>query len=158
MTHIRLLAALVIVAALAGCSSGSHSHPAAAPSSTSTTEAPTTTSTTASTTTTTVPTTTTTEAGGPYATFTTAEAAANALVDAWRRGDRGRARQIATPTAIASLFAVPAPGASPQFRGCNTGLGGMSSCDYRLGNPTLLIQLQDVPPTHWQVVQAIVES
>jgi hypothetical protein len=105
-----------------------------------------------------MPATTTTAPGGPYATFTTPDTAANALVDAWRRGDRARAQQVATPAAIASLFAVPAPSGAPQNRGCNAGLGGVSSCFYRVGDSALSIQLNDVPPTHWRVVDATFES
>jgi hypothetical protein len=99
-------------------------------------------------------TTTTAEPGGPHATFTTPDAAAAVLVDAWHRGDRARAARAAIPNVIASLFAVIPPAAAPEDRGCNAGLGGMSSCFYRIGNIALSLQLRDEPLYHWQVVQA----
>jgi hypothetical protein len=160
LTFARPVAASLLVFALAGCAA---SGKGASPPASVTTTRPTTTTalpaTSASSPTTTVPATTvTSEPGGPYATFTTPDAAAAALIDAWRRGDRARAQQVATPAAITSLFAVPPPAAAPEFRGCNAGLGGVSSCFYRTGNNALSLQLNDVPPTHWRVVDATFES
>ena len=158
MTLARPLAAALLVVTLAGCASARRivigPTTTTTTTTTSTTGAPGT-STTTSTTTATVPGTTTTETGGPYFPFTTPDAAVMAFVNTWRHGDRAGAAHVATPDAIASLFAVPPPTSAFDFRGCNSGLGGMSSCIYRVGaSSALSIQLRDVPPTHWQVVQA----
>ena len=137
--------------ALAGCSSGKgvSSPTGAGPSSSAAAAA----TTSAPTTTTTVAVTTTQPAGGPYATFTTPDAAAAQLVAAWRKGDRGLAAQAAVPSAVDALFAQPAPATAPEDRGCNGGLGGVASCFFRVGQNGLQIQLADSGPTHWRVQQ-----
>lgn len=50
------------------------------------------------------------------------DAAAAALVNAWASGDRPAAGTVATPGAVAALFALPYPGAGLALsRGCSTG-------------------------------------
>lgn len=75
------------------------------------------------------PTTTTTGPLVPSAPAPSADAAAVALTSAWSSGDRGRASQVATPTAVATLFALPYPRDNLQFRSCSN--GSPSSCTYR---------------------------
>lgn len=48
-----------------------------------------------------------------------AAAAASSLLAAWLRGDRGAAASVASPAAVASLFAFP--GRPLQPRGCSDG-------------------------------------
>jgi hypothetical protein len=145
--------ALVLALVLVGCTSGKAASPPAPSTTASTAAGPSdTTSTSAATT---VPATTTTaQPGGPYSAFPTPDAAATSLVAAWDRGDRARAARAAIPRVISALFAVVPPAAAPQNRGCNAGLGGMATCFYRVGNLALQLQLRDVPPLGWQVVQA----
>ena len=152
MTGLRRFAPALAAIALVSCGSG-HSHSPLAGTTTST--APATSSATGATTSTTELATTTTQAGGPYATFTTPNAAVMAFVKGWLTRDSAAASHAATPAAIFSLFSNPVPASTPDFRGCNAGLGGMSTCIYRVGASSgLQIRLQDVPPTHWRVVEA----
>jgi hypothetical protein len=151
----RGAAATLLVLALAGCASGRRILTAPATTATSASATTTSTASTATTSTSEAVSTTTTEAGGPYATFTTPDAAVMTFVNAWLNRDSTTASHVATPVAVFSLFANPAPAGAPDFRGCNAGLGGMSTCIYRVGATSgLQIQLQDVPPTHWRVVEA----
>lgn len=74
--------------------------------------------TTSTTTTTTVATTTT--ATHPTALSPTASAAAAALVSSWSKNDRAGALTVATPTAVATLFASPYASGQAIDRGCST--------------------------------------
>jgi len=57
----------------------------------------------------------------PTAPQATADAAAAALVQAWAGGDRAGAGAVATPDAVATLFAVPYPGPGLAIsRGCSS--------------------------------------
>lgn len=66
--------------------------------------------------TTVAPTTTAYEPSSPQ---TSAAAAASSLLAAWLRGDRDAAAAVASPAAVASLFAFP--GRTLQARGCSDG-------------------------------------
>ena len=59
------------------------------------------------------------------------DAAAVAVLNAWRAGDRAAAARVATPTAIATLFAQPPQGFSS--RGCQDPLAGRSACSFGIG-------------------------
>jgi hypothetical protein len=59
------------------------------------------------------------------------EEAANALLQAWRAGDRSAAARVAESSAVDALFAHP-PG-STQGRGCDEATAERN-CVYRLGN------------------------
>jgi hypothetical protein len=77
--------------------------------------------------------TTTTRSGGTKSTSTTttmaalpttlspsADAAASALVSSWSTGNRAAALTVATPTAVATLFAAPYTSGLAIARGCST--------------------------------------
>jgi hypothetical protein len=125
---------LLALALLAACnSSGSPPSPttAAPPPAASSTAAP-------PSPTTTVAATTTTEALVPVG---SPDAAANALLAAWRQGDRVAAGRIATPDAVAALFFALHP-QSFSDRGCQDPLAGRSACAFGVGAG--LVQLQTV--------------
>ncbi len=65
----------------------------------------------------------------PGAPASSATSAAVALASAWSSGDRARASRVATPGAVAALFALPYPQGNLQFRSCST--GSPSTCTYR---------------------------
>ena len=74
----------------------------------------------ASTTSTTVPVPTTAAPVIPPAPQPTAEAAATALVGYWASGNRSTALRVATPQAVATLFAVSYPSGLAVDRGCTS--------------------------------------
>ncbi|MDQ6783327.1 MAG: hypothetical protein M3063_07790 [Actinomycetota bacterium] len=114
----RLLAVAAGTLIVAGCSSSR-------PTSTSTTLAPATLAPpdTAATTT------ASTGVITPSSPAASSDGAATALTSAWSSGDRARASQVATPGAIATLFALPYPRGNLQFRSCSA--GSPSDCTYR---------------------------
>lgn len=57
----------------------------------------------------------------PSAPQSSADAAADALVDAWSNGDRAQALTVATPAAVATLFALPYQSGLAIDRGCSDG-------------------------------------
>lgn len=114
-----MIALATVAVAVAGCSSSTGG-------TTSTTPAP---GTLAPPATAPAPTTTTTGPVVPSAPAPSADDAAVALTSAWSSGDRARASQVATPTAVATLFALPYPRDNLQFRSCSN--GSPSSCTYR---------------------------
>ena len=65
----------------------------------------------------------------PSSPQSSSEGAAVALTSAWSSGDRARAAQVATPDAVATLFAIPYPRDNLQFRSCSN--GSPSTCTYR---------------------------
>ena len=77
--------------------------------------------------------------------------AATALFDAWRRGDRHGALQVATQVAVDTLFARP-PQADSD-RGCQEPLNGQSSCAFGVGGG--LVQVQTVTLAGGWVVQSV---
>jgi hypothetical protein len=86
--------------------------------------------------------------------------AASQLVQDWGNGDRAGAAAVAAPTAVTSLFAVPYPGSSLDFRGCS-GTFSPAVCSYRDGSSfdSPLIQLTTTQlPAGWYVSSAMVES
>ena len=110
--------ALGVTAAACGTSQAS-----APPTQPTTTAAPTTTTTAAPTTTTTattLPAPTTTAPVVPPAPQPSAEIAANALVGYWATGNRATALRVATPDAVATLFAVPYPPGLAINGGCTS--------------------------------------
>ncbi len=72
------------------------------------------------TTTTAAPESTTTTVAIPTALRPDAESAATALVSSWATGNRAAALTVATPAAVATLFAVPYPSGLAEDRGCST--------------------------------------
>jgi hypothetical protein len=68
------------------------------------------------------------------------DAAANALLAAWGRGDRVGARRVATTDAVATLFFYPPRPVSD--RGCQDPLNGRAACAFGVGSG--LVQLQTV--------------
>jgi hypothetical protein len=116
-----IVGATCVVVLAAACGSSDAAAPPTSPS----------TSTTAPPTTTTAPTTTTPPVTAPPAPTTTApaippapqpspEVAANALVGYWASGNRATALRVATPQAVATLFAVPYPNGLANNRGCTS--------------------------------------
>jgi hypothetical protein len=113
------------LALLAGC--GGHGHPAAGP----TTTAPDSTRTVPATTTPPTPPTTPSRSTSPPTTAwratapqPSAEGAADDLVSDWAIGNRAGARTLATPAAVAALFAAPYPGEGLAIaRGCSDDFG-----------------------------------
>jgi hypothetical protein len=62
---------------------------------------------------------------------TSPDAAAGRLVAAWAAGDRAGAAGVATPGAVAALFAVPYPAGYIQARGCTDPSVNPGTCTYR---------------------------
>jgi hypothetical protein len=56
----------------------------------------------------------------PIAPQPSADAAAAALISSWATGNRAEALSVATPIALATLFAVPYTNGLALSRGCNT--------------------------------------
>jgi hypothetical protein len=63
---------------------------------------------------------TTTTTGLPHSLQSNPDAAAAALVADWAAGDRPAALGVATPDAVATLFAIPYPRGLALNRGCST--------------------------------------
>ena len=144
----------VIVVLAAACSSGAASHAAGptAPATAAPLPAMTLATTAAPTTTTTAAPATTTVALAPVS---SPLAAADALLGAWRAGDRQAAARVATPDAVAALFAGPPRAYSD--RGCQDPLNGASACAFGAGSG--LIQLQTINvPAGWIVESVTVNS
>ncbi|HEY5024886.1 MAG TPA: hypothetical protein VII76_07910 [Acidimicrobiales bacterium] len=127
MTSIRTRSfrATAVVAVLAvtatACGTSKAATPTTGPTTTgATTTAPIQTIPPASTTTTTVPVPTTAPPVIPPAPQPTPEAAANALVSYWASGNRTTALRVATPQAVATLFAVRYPSGLAINRGCSS--------------------------------------
>jgi hypothetical protein len=122
--------AFVLAAALpfllAACSSSPPPRAATAPAPPSTAPAPSAARTTAPPATTVQP--PTTEALIPQE---SPEIAARALFDAWSKGDRVGALHVATPAAVAALFAHPV--ASYSDRGCQDPISDRALCAFGLG-------------------------
>ena len=118
-----VLAALVFVLVLAGCSSN---RSGTGKATTTTTIAPATTSIVPPTTRS-VPKTT---VSVPTHLQTTPDAAAAALISAWSTGNRATASTGATPSAVAALFAQPYPGNFIQARGCTAASDNPGTCTY----------------------------
>jgi len=154
---VLIVAALTVGAlAVAACSSAG---PRSAPT---TGTGPATTTTVA--TTTPFPTTTTVAAATTAAPTTTTPAlspqptplaAASALLAAWRAGDRAGAGRVATPAAVAALFAG-APQAYTD-RGCQDPLNGTSACAFGAGSGLIQLQTLNVP-AGWIVQSVTVNS
>jgi|HubBroStandDraft_4_1064222.scaffolds.fasta_scaffold11266_4 hypothetical protein len=94
------------------------------------------------------PATTTTTVALPAAPQPSAEAAASALVSSWATGNRPQALSVATPAAVATLFAAPYTAGLAIDRGCNSNIpivctfgppGGSAPTDplYELGATAL---------------------
>jgi hypothetical protein len=60
---------------------------------------------------------------------TTAESASSQLFDAWKAGDKTKAKQVAGDAAVNELFSHPYTGPSPTFEGCEAG-SGKTVCSY----------------------------
>lgn len=59
------------------------------------------------------------------------DAAAAALVSAWGRADRAEASSVASPAAVATLFAIAYPSGRIQARGCTDASVNPGTCTYR---------------------------
>lgn len=57
--------------------------------------------------------------------------AAALLVEDWSRGDRPAAGAVASPGAVATLFAIPYPVDDIQARGCTAPSVDLGTCTYR---------------------------
>jgi len=126
-----------VVALAVGCSSGS-----SVPTTTTTT--PVTAPATAA------PTTTTTSTTVTLAPQPSPDQAAQALLGAWRAGDRGVASRVASASAVAVLFGQP-PQGTPD-RGCQDPVGGSSNCAFGLANGGLLtLHASMVPSGLWLI-------
>ena len=72
--------------------------------------------------------------------------AVNALLSAWRAGDRAAALTVAEVAAVDALFAIaPEQG---EDRGCNVpppGVGASTYCTYRLAAGQLQVRAADRP-------------
>ncbi len=146
-----LAVGLAVAAGLAGCASTSHPSGTAptspATSATTTSAPPTSPPTTA---------TTTTAPYQPTAARPSADDAASALLQAWGNGDRTAAGAVASPPAVAALFALPYPGQSVDARGCS-GAFSPEVCSYRDGNDLIEVAATQVP-AGWYVSSVTVES
>lgn len=120
---------MLTVGGVAGCGTSSTGHASAttSPSGTSTTAAPASTSTMASTTTTLA-----------LAPLSSPDAAANALINAWRGGDRAGALRVALPAAVDSVFGQAVQ--PTNDRGCQDPIGGSSTCAFMYGSGLLTLQ------------------
>jgi hypothetical protein len=145
------LAGLLCV--LTGCGGSTH----AATSTTTTSPATTTPTTAAPTTTTTTPHPTTT-VFVPPAPQATPDAAAQALVNAWATGDLVLAHQVAAPTAVATLFALPYPAGNLQPRGCTEGVSP-GTCTFRNTATEGIYEINVTQrPNGWYVSSVIPET
>ena len=115
----RAQAALLAIVLLAACGGGGTS------ATTATTAGPTTIAAAAR------PTTSTASSAVSLIPQTSPDVAAVALLNAWRAGDRVAAARVATPDAVASLFAQPPQ--SFSARGCQDPIGGRSACSFGVG-------------------------
>ena len=148
MTTKPLLAVLAIVTALAaGCSGGSDSGPAEVGE-----PATVTASSTSTTTTTTAP--PTTSVAAPTGAATPADAA-QGLYDAWKANDRAAAATLATPEAVAGVFAAE-PGDYALYNRCDTGEFGTSGCLFRSPATYATIQFNmESRDGRWVVIDAV---
>ncbi len=141
-----LAAVLAIGLGLAGCSGddGTEGSTKVAP--------PVSATSTSTTTTTTAPTTTTlpppTGAGSP-------SDAAGTLYGAWKANDKVTAAKVATPEAVAGMFAT-APGDYSLYNHCDTGEFGTSGCLYRSPATYATIQFNmEQRNGAWVVIEAL---
>jgi hypothetical protein len=140
-----LATAVVLGAAAAACGTSGTSGPKATP------------------TTTTKPAPTTTTTGVPGAPQPSANDAASALVSDWASGNRASALSVATPQAVATLFAVPYPSGLAVDRGCSSGFVPVT-CTFGApggGPPTASIFQLSVSQTSggaWYVSSVRIES
>jgi hypothetical protein len=98
----------------------------------------------------------------PGALQASADDAADALVSAWASGDRTTALSVATPQAVATLFAVPYPRGLAIDRGCSSGFVPVT-CTFGApggGPPTASIFQLSVSQTSggWYVSSVTIES
>ncbi len=123
--HIALLSvAIAALAAATGCGGGSGT----AATTTAPTTAPTTVAPTTTRPTTPVP---TTKPYSPTQPQTTPDGAAALAVQYWADGDRAGAAKVASPSAVAALFAIHFPTGELQARGCTDPSTSPGTCTYR---------------------------
>lgn len=117
-------------------------------------------------TTTTAPTTTippSTTVGVPPAPQPTADGAANALISSWASGNQPRALSVATPGAVATLFANPYHSGSAVDRGCN-GAAGSVTCAFgppggaSPTDPLYSLTVTQAPTGGWYVSEVAVRT
>ncbi len=133
---------MTVVALLASCSNGGDKRASAPPS--TTIEATTSSSSSSSSTTTLAPSTTVTSRPATTASPLSPEASARALYDAWTRGDRVAADNVAQPEAVAALFARRWQATDGwSFAECS-GAAGSLICAWQRPSGQLLIRVQNV--------------
>jgi hypothetical protein len=115
----RVVIGVLVLAALTTGACSSKNNKATSAASTTTSSPPVVTGST--------PPTTTAPAVGVKA--TTAESASSQLFDAWKAGDKTKAKQVADDAAVNELFSHPYTGPSPTFEGCEAG-SGKTVCSY----------------------------
>jgi hypothetical protein len=94
----------------------------------------------------------------PHPQSSPAEAAA-VLVDSWSKNDRAAAAQVATPSAVATLFANAFPSGFIQDRGCSAPADGPATCTYRNTRTNGIYELYISPyGGGWYVSSATAES
>jgi hypothetical protein len=88
----------------------------------------------------------------PAAPQATPDAAASAVIAAWKAGDRGSAAQVATAAAVDALFAQPPDGV--VARGCMQGAADPRYCVYRTDAGELQLKLT-MGGGGWYVLDAV---
>lgn len=110
---------------------------------------------TSTTTSTTSTPTTTTEAPATPAGAAAPADAAQGLYDAWKANDRAKAATLATPGAVAGMFAT-VPGDYVLYNRCDTGEFGTSGCLFRSAASYATIQFNmEQREDAWVVIDAV---
>jgi hypothetical protein len=77
------------------------------------------------------------------------DVAARALFDAWSKGDHAAALRVATPAAVAALFAQPV--ASYSDRGCQDPISARALCAFEIGDGLAQVATVSVLAGGWVV-------
>jgi hypothetical protein len=109
--------------------------------------------------TTTAPKPTATTVYAPTTPQASADAAAGALVNFWSENNRSAAAGVASPAAVAALFASPFPGQYIQERGCSAPADGPTTCTYANRNTGSLYEIFATQGrSGWYISSVTVES
>ena len=90
--------------------------------------------------------------GAAIAGAATPEAAARALLGYWLAEDNAAAQSVATPDAVAQIFAEP-PG-DPTFKECAPD-GALFVCSFERGEGGVAMTVQTVPPGSYLVTEVV---